>query len=84
MLYVDEKYLCKNILVSGLLCWSEGTFSKREVSFFSEEERYCTTVMHFPAKNVEDEIKQAQNLNYDYFVQTMADMIKKYAKEILD
>lgn len=52
--------------------------------FLEETKRcYCTS-MRFPSRVVSVREQQAQQQNYDYFVHTMAEMIKKYAPEITE
>lgn len=43
-----------------------------------------TPIMHFPPQVTNAVEKQAQKMNYDYFIHTMADMMRKYAPELLD
>lgn len=47
-----------------------------------EGQCYCTS-MCFPSRVVSEREQKAQKQNYDYFVYTMAEMIKKYAPEII-
>lgn len=52
--------------------------------FLEETKRcYCTSML-FPSRVASVRERQAQQQNYDYFVQTMAEMIKKYAPEITE
>ncbi len=41
------------------------------------------TALKFPPKAESGEARQAQEMNYEYFIQTMAGLMKKYAPEIL-
>ena len=53
-------------------------------NLFVDEERRCYyTTMRFPSRLVSDREQEAQKQYYDYFVYTMAEMIKKYAPEII-
>lgn len=52
--------------------------------FLEETKRHCYTTMHFSSRIVSVREQQAQRQNYDYFVHTMAEMIKKYASEITE
>lgn len=55
------------------------------LQFFLEETKRCyCTYMRFPSRVVGVREQQAQQQNYDYFVHTMAEMIKKYAPEITE
>lgn len=84
MTYLSEScFEGKNIL-TGLLYGHRAIPFQNEIRFFSDEERHQTTAMHFPSKITEEKEKQAQKLNYDYFIYTMADLMKKYAPEITD
>lgn len=57
---------------------------KLSVPFLSESERIACTTMRF-ASGIGDPVKEkAVAQNYDYFVHTMAEMIKKYAPEITE
>lgn len=42
------------------------------------------TSLRFPQEAVNREERQAQRMNYDYCVQTIAGLMKKYAPEILN
>lgn len=54
------------------------------LQLFLEESRRCYyTLMSFPSSVVSVREQQAQRQNYDYFIHTMAEMMKKYAPEIL-
>lgn len=53
-------------------------------SFLEETKRCYYTSMRFPSRVVGVREQQAQQQNYDYFVHTMAEMIKKYAPEITE
>ena len=44
---------------------------------------YCTS-LKFPQEAVNSTERQAQRMNYEYCVQTMAGLMKKYASEILN
>lgn len=52
--------------------------------FLEETKRCYYTSMCFPSRVVSVREQQAQRQNYDYFVHTMAEMIKKYAPEITE
>lgn len=59
--------------------------AKELLNLFLEETKRCHyTSMHFPSRVVSVREQQAQRQNYDYFVHTMAEMIKKYAPEITE
>lgn len=44
----------------------------------------CYTSLKFPQEAVNRERRQAQRMNYEYCVQTIAGLMKKYAPEILN
>ena len=52
--------------------------------FLEETKRCYYTSMCFPSRVANVKEQQAQRQNYDYFVHTMAEMIKKYAPEITE
>lgn len=53
-------------------------------SFFHEPENSCyPTVLRFPPEAADTEARQVQKLNYDSFIHVMAEMVQKYAPEIL-
>lgn len=67
-----------------LWCKSENP-QKTLLSAFLEESKRCYyTAFKFPKKVVSQQEKQAGQQNYEYFIHTMADMMKKYAPEILN
>lgn len=52
--------------------------------FLKESERCYYTSLRFPSRIAGGGVLQVQSQNYDYFIHTMAEMIKKYAPEILE
>lgn len=59
--------------------------SEQLLQLFLEETKRCYyTSMRFPSRVASVRERQAQQQNYDYFVHTMAEMIKKYAPEITE
>ena len=52
-------------------------------AFLKESERCYYTSLRFPSRVADGGVLQAQSQNYDYFIHTMAEMMKKYAPEIL-
>ena len=52
-------------------------------AFLRESERCYYTSLSFPSRVADSSVLQAQRQNYDYFIHTMAKMMKKYAPEIL-
>lgn len=53
-------------------------------SFLEESRRCYYTSLRFPSRVADGGVLQAQSQNYDYFIYTMAEMMKKYAPEILE
>ena len=53
-------------------------------AFLKESERCYYTSLRFPSRVADSGVLQAQSQNYDYFIHTMAEMMKKYAPEILE
>ena len=52
--------------------------------FLEESKRCYYTSMCFPSRVASVREQQAQKQTYDYFVHTMAEMIKKYAPEVTE
>lgn len=52
-------------------------------AFLKESERCYYTSFRFPSRVADSGVLQAQSQNYDYFIHTIAEMMKKYAPEIL-
>lgn len=50
--------------------------------FLSKEESYGYTFMKFASSTANSKEKQAQQMNYDNFIQIMAEMVQKYAGQI--
>ena len=57
---------------------------KLYVPFISESERIACTTMRFSSGTGNSVKEKAVAQNYDYFIHTMAEMVKKYAPEILE
>ena len=53
-------------------------------AFLKESERCYYTSLRFPSRVADNSVLQAQSQNYDYFIRTMAEMMEKYAPEILE
>lgn len=53
-------------------------------SFLEESRRCYYTSLQFPSRIADSTELQTQNQNYDYFIHTMAEMMQKYAPEILE
>lgn len=53
-------------------------------AFLKESKRCYYTSLRFPSRVVDSGVLQAQSQNYDYFIHTMAEMMKKYAPDILE
>lgn len=83
--YVNCKPAKKIKVFSADIIMSRNTNQAKELfDLFIEEAKRCHyTSMHFPSRVVSVRERQAQQQNYDYFVHTMAEMIKKYAPEII-
>lgn len=74
-----------NIVPTEMIMKREAYHPEELFEMFLEETKrcYCTS-LRFPSKVVSVREQQAQRQNYDYFVHTMAEMIKKYASEITE
>lgn len=53
-------------------------------AFLKESERFYYTSLRFPSRVADSGVLRVQSQNYDYFIHTMAEMMKKYASEILE
>ncbi len=70
---------------TDLIMYKEAYKPEKLLQLFLEETKQCYyTSMRFPSRVVAVREQQAQQQNYDYFVCTMAEMIKKYAPEITE
>lgn len=82
--------LCENIIVpeitpkilSEIIHLGKGVDTEicRRIAFM---DGYYTS-LKFPQEAVNSTERQAQRMNYEYCVQTMAGLMKKYASEILN
>ena len=76
----QNKCSLKNVLVRRLGYKPEELLT----SFLKEQERcYCTS-FSFPPKKANGKAKKTQQQNYDYFINTLAEMVEKYAPDILE
>ena len=73
------------IASTDMILKREAYQSEQLLQLFLEESKrcYCTS-MRFPTRVTSVREQQVQRQNYDYFVHTMAEMIKKYAPEITE
>ena len=76
----QNKCSLKNVLVSRLGYKPEELLT----SFLKEQERCYCTLLYFPPKKVNSKVKKTQQQNYDYFINTLAEMVEKYAPDILE
>lgn len=69
-------------ILSEIIHFGRGTDAKtcRQIEFL---DGYYTS-LKFPQEAANSTERQAQRMNYEYCVQTMAGLMKKYASEILD
>lgn len=84
--YVYCKQVKKIKVFATNIIMSRNSYQVKELLnlFLDETKRcYCTS-MRFPSRLVGVREQQVQRQNYDYFVRTMAEMIKKYAPEIIE
>lgn len=73
------------ISATDFIMYKEAYKPEELLQLFLEETKWCYyTSMRFPSRVVSGREQQAQRQNYDYFVHTMAEMIKKYAPEITE
>ena len=83
-LYCKPVMKIKMSATDFLIC-KEAYKPEELLQIFLEETKRCYyTSMHFPSRVVSGSERQVHQQNYDYFVHTMADMIKKYAPEIIE
>lgn len=52
------------------------------IGFMDGEAQRNYTALRFPRKAVDSKGQQVQKMNYDIFIKTMADLIKKYAPKM--
>lgn len=76
----QNKCLLKNVLVSRLGYKTEELLT----SFLKEQERCYCTLFSFPPQKVNSKVKKTQHQNYDYFIHTLAELVEKYAPDILE
>lgn len=50
--------------------------------FLTKEESYGYTSLNFASSTANSRERQAQQMNYDNFIQIMAEMVQKYAGQI--
>ena len=83
-IYVNCKPAKKIKVFSTDILMSRNLYQAKEMfnSFIEGTRHYYFTAMRFPSSLVSVREQQVQRQNYDYFVHTMAELIKKYAPEI--
>ncbi len=73
--------------IAGVLRYSttpyfmEGVYN---IGFIDDALMHTCTSLIFPPKATDYRERQVQEMNYNSFIQTMAEMIKKYAPKILN
>ncbi len=70
---------------SKLLAYRATPCSKEpfhNMGFIGEEAQRSYTALRFPRKAEDYRTQQIQQMNYDVFIRTMADLIKKYTPKI--
>lgn len=69
-------------ILSEIIHFGKGIDAKtcRQIEFL---DGYCTS-LKFPQEAANSTERQAQRMNYEYCIQTMAGLMKKYAPEILN
>lgn len=83
-LYYLQSLGQKDMLVENMLAVRQAYEPEKLLdAFLRESERCYYTSLSFPSRVVDSSVLQAQRQNYDYFIHTMAEMMKKYAPEIL-
>ena len=70
---------------TDLIMYKKGYKPEELLAVFLEEAKrcYCTS-MRFPSRVVSVREQKVQRQNYDFFVNTMAELMKKYASEITE
>lgn len=66
------------------LKYKKGENGQGGVQFHCQSLNYEDRIYKFPSKAKTAEEKQAQKMNYDYFIQTMTELVKKYASDMED
>lgn len=73
------------VSVTDFIMYKDSYRPEELIQSFLEESRRCYyTSLSFPSRVVDSGVLQAQSQNYDYFIHTMAEMMEKYASEILE
>ncbi len=70
------------LLVYRAIPYNKQTF--HNMKFVSEEAQHNYTALRFPQKAEDYKGQQVQKMNYDAFIRTMAEMVKKYAPKMLN
>lgn len=68
--------------IASLFNWIVPLEDYSSYRFLSKEESYGYTVLKFASSTANSKEKQAQQMNYDNFIQIMAEMVQKYAGQI--
>lgn len=84
LLYLEKECFEGRIEEPDILRLNSDVRKTENVYFLTQEERYMSTSMKFPSRVTRGKEQQVQKLNYECFIQTMADMVEKYSKEIED
>ncbi len=72
-------------LLKGPLAYRATPYNKEpfhNMGFIGEEAQRNYTALRFPRKAEDSKGQQIQQMNYDIFIRTMADLIKKYTPKI--
>lgn len=82
--YLDTMYQ-KNYPLGKMLVSRQEYKPEDLLSGFLEERKrcYCTS-LSFPHTIYDSKVKRTQQQNYDYFINTLAEMVEKYAPDILE
>jgi len=86
--YIKKIDFANAIKKSDVIYTHRSVFGKLKcpiLPFFQEPERNCyPTGLWFPPEAAVAKERQVQKLNYDNFIHVMAEVIQKYAPEILE
>ena len=80
---IQWQHVLKNYIVKDVLYRTQEILFNKEI-FFPKKQNSKTTIMSFPCIATNQQVRCVQKQNYEYFIYTMAEILQKYAPEILE